>query len=283
MSYIKAIIIAIVQGIAEFLPISSSGHIVLFKKILNFDIDMTFDIALHVGTLFAVVIVYRREIIEILAGPFRGKAQHSTLFNKQLSNVNYLFIWLLFIVAIIPAGVAGLLLKGKIEDTFHATGANSFFILAGFFFLTALLLLVTKFIKTKKSRNIANMTFFQALTIGLFQALAIFPGVSRSGSTISAALFCGVDKEDAGRFSFIMSIPLILAAFLLDLKDILESGVSLSSEYIWIIIVGMITAFIAGYISLKLLINLLKRGKIWFFVIYMVLPIALSIFFALSK
>lgn len=283
MNFIKAIIVAIVQGIAEFLPISSSGHIVLFKKILNFDIDMTFDIALHVGTLFAVVIVYRREIIEILAGPFRGKKQHSKLFNKELSNKNYFIIWLLFIVAIIPAGVAGLVLKDKIEELFHSSGTNSFFILAGFFVLTALLLLATKFIKVKKSRNIASMTFLQALTIGLFQALAIFPGVSRSGSTISAALFCGVDKEDAGRFSFIMSIPLILAAFLLDLKDFIDSGVSVSTEYIWIIVIGMITAFIAGYISLKLLINLLKRGKIWFFVIYMVVPIALSIFFALSK
>lgn len=283
MNIFKAIIVAIVQGIAEFLPISSSGHIVLFKKLLDFNIDMTFDIAVHVGTLFAVLIVYRYEIIEILTGPFKGGVYHSKLFKKDLGRKDYLNIWGLFIVAIIPAGLAGLFLKDYIEEMFHSSGTNSFFILAGFFGLTALLLLLTKFIKLKTNRTIANMNYLQALIVGLFQALAIFPGVSRSGSTISSALFCGVDKEDAGRFSFIMSIPLILAAFLLDLKDLIESGVTVSTEYIWIIIIGMITAFITGYISLKLLINLLKKGKIWFFVIYMVIPITLSIFFGFSK
>ncbi|MBP5705796.1 MAG: undecaprenyl-diphosphate phosphatase, partial [Spirochaetales bacterium] len=188
MDFLKATLIAIIQGITEFLPISSSGHIILMKQLLGFEIDSNlFDIVVHFGTLISVVIFFRTEIAELCCGVFR-KETKSKLFQQTFSQTDILKIWLYMIIAIIPAGIVGLLLDDFLDEKFSAMGNIRFLILGGLFFITALILLSTKFIQSSKNTNLYKISWYQALIVGVCQAFAVLPGISRSGTTITAGI-----------------------------------------------------------------------------------------------
>lgn len=282
MELLKVVFISIIQGIAEFLPISSSGHILLFKRLLGLDFDISFDLTIHFGTLLAVILVYRNDIAELIKGLFCKEIESKT-FGRTLKRSEVCRIYLVFIIATIPAGIAGLLLKDIIDNHFVISNSKIFFLLAAFFIYTAIILIFSNRIKKENTVLIDKMSIKQALTIGIFQAIAVLPGVSRSGSTISGALFSGVDKNDAGRFSFLLSIPLILAAFLLEIKDLITGELVLASGAILSYSVGLVVSFAVGYISLKLLLKMIQKGKIGFFAFYLIVPAVISIILAFIR
>lgn len=276
MEFIKAIIISFVQGITEFLPISSSGHILLLKQLLNFEVESNlFDIVVHFGTLIAVVVFFWREIVELVCGVFK-KETHSKLFDTTISQKNMLKIWLVMIIAIIPAGVVGLLLDDFLDTKFNDMGNVKFVLLGVFFLITAVILLLTKFIKKEKTSRLYEISFVQAIIVGVSQAFAILPGVSRSGTTISAGLACGIDKEDAGRFSFLLSIPVILAAFLLKVLKVCLSSGNTEVVNIPLLLTALVVSAVVGYFALKFLFKILSSSKFWTFAIYMIVPATIS-------
>lgn len=279
MQYLKAIIIAIIQGITEFLPISSSGHILLLKNLLNFEVESNFyDIVIHFGTLIAVIFYYKKEIYELITGLFK-KEINSSFLGGTIKRGEIIKVWLLFIVATIPAGITGFFLDDLFEQSEFFLSKNVFLFLTISFSITTIFLLLTLFIKHKKERDIKSLSFLQAIIIGLFQSIAVLPGISRSGSTISAGIYTGLKRESAGSFSFIMSIPLITGAFLLKIIKFIKNYQPADISNIGSIIAGFFVAIITGYISLKLLIGIIKNGKLWMFSIYMLVPIIISFIF----
>ena len=236
VSLIEAIILSIIQGITEWFPISSSGHLALMQQFFGFQ-NLPYDVFLHFAGIFAVLFVFKREILKLLS------------FNR----VSLKYISLL-VIALIPAGLVGFLLSDWIENLFsNMTYLGIFFIVSG------LVVYSTKFSIERKS-DINNK---DAWFIGLLQALAILPGISRSGITISAGLFKGVSKRAAIRFSFLMSIPLILGASALKAKDLIVSNINLS-----ILVISFIITFFVSLITIKLLIKIIKSDKFYLFGIY---------------
>ena len=256
-----AVLLGMFQGITEFLPISSSGHLVLLQKILGItEPVMVFDTAVHGGTLLAVIIVLRRDIWSIL----RHIVQPLTLY---------------LIVATIPAVIVALLFKDWIE---HAFSSGSFL---GFAFLvTSVLLLISDMIYRGNRkpgglparldgpapiRTQDEMNLIDALFIGLLQAVAIVPGISRSGATISGALFRRLDRYFAARFSFLLSIPAILGALVLQIKDLAKTGVSGSGAIgASPIIVGCLVAAVIGFLSISLLLRIIRDHSLRGFALY---------------
>ena len=236
VSLIEAIILSIIQGITEWFPVSSSGHLALMQQFFGFQ-NLPYDVFLHFAGIFAVLFVFKREILKLLS------------FNR----VSLKYISLL-VIALIPAGFIGFLLSDWIENLFsNMTYLGIFFIFSG------VVVYSTKFSIERKS-DINNK---DAWFIGLLQALAILPGISRSGITISAGLFKGVSKRAAIRFSFLMSIPLILGASALKAKDLMISNINLS-----ILVISFIITFFVSLITIKLLIRIIKSDKFYLFGIY---------------
>lgn len=236
VSLIEAIILSIIQGITEWFPVSSSGHLALMQQFFGFQ-NLPYDVFLHFAGIFAVLFVFKREILKLLS------------FNR----VSLKYISLL-VIALIPAGFVGFLLSDWIENLFsNMTYLGIFFIFSG------VVVYSTKFSIERKS-DINNK---DAWFIGLLQALAILPGISRSGITISAGLFKGVSKRAAIRFSFLMSIPLILGASALKAKDLMISNINLS-----ILVISFIITFFVSLITIKLLIRIIKSDKFYLFGIY---------------
>ena len=239
VSLIEAVILSIIQGITEWFPVSSSGHLALMQQFFGFQ-NLSYDVFLHFAGIFAVLFVFKREVLKLLS------------FNK----VSLKYIGLL-ILALIPAGFAGLLLSDWIENLFsNMTYLGIFFIISG------LVVYSSKFSIERKS-DISNK---DAWFIGLLQALAILPGISRSGMTISAGLFKGISKRAAIRFSFLMSIPLILGASVLKTKDLIVSNIDIS-----ILFISFIITFLVSLITIKLLIRIIKSDKFYLFGIYNIL------------
>jgi len=283
MDIIKAIVISIVQGITEFLPISSSGHILLLKRLFDFEVnDNTFDIVIHFGTTIAVIIYFRREIYELIKALFVEKI-NSALFEKVILRKDAVKLWICMIVANIPAVIVGIFFDEYLETVFGALGRIVFLILSGLFFYTAILLFSTNVLHNKKNKDFFSISYFDAVIIGIFQAIAVTPGISRSGSTISSATFMGVESKDAGRFSFLISIPLILGAFLFKVIKNLKIDNFTDNNNVLIMIIGFIVSFITGYGALKALFNIIKKGKFWAFGVYMIIPIAVSLLIYFMK
>jgi undecaprenyl-diphosphatase len=237
ISLFQAIILSVIQGICEWFPISSSGHLAIFHNIFGFQ-SLSFDVFLHFASIFAVLFVFRRELISILD-------------LKKQENFRYV---LLLIIGIIPAGIMGILFKDFIEGFF-----SSLFYLGIFFIVSGVLIYLTKFFKQKKE----NINWLDSLFIGIFQAIAILPGISRSGSTISAGLIRGVNKEEAIKFSFLMAIPLILGAGILELKDIFISNIDYS-----ILLISFLVTFFTSLFVIKILLKIIKSDKFYLFGIY---------------
>lgn len=235
--------LGLLQGLTEFLPVSSSGHLVLFQQFLGDMGDkLFFDLALHMGTLFVVLWFYRNEVLAILRDLISGDEPW-----LQRSGVR---MALFIVVASIPTGVIGLTLEDVFERTFSTPS-----VLIVTFALTGTILYASKWAPTGESDE-RTMKWWHALILGLVQGMAITPGISRSGSTIVAALFLGLNREVAARFSFLMSVPAIAGATLYKFKDVSADSVD------WTAVgVGTGVSMISGYLALVLLVRLVRNGQ----------------------
>lgn len=250
MEYFHAVVLAVVQGVAEFLPISSSGHLVIANALLHQmagtsvpEETATMTIALHFGTLLSILVVYRKELFALL-GDF-------DLIKK-------------IVVATIPVGVIGLALKDYVDESFQRP------IVAGFaLLLTAAFLLAGRRLQKRKS-NEETISMGTAVAVGLFQAIAIVPGISRSGSTIAAGMSCGLKREDAAKFSFLIAIPAIGGASVLELKDFVTGEAQLTGSPLPMII-GMLVSFVVGVFALRWLIKMVVADRLHIFAIYCII------------
>lgn len=261
MTVFKAIILGIVQGLTEFLPVSSSGHLALAQQLLGVPEDriLFFTIMLHLGTLFSIFFVYYDDIITIIIEFFRLIGEFIRGKGFKVNN-EYRKLGLFIIIATIPTGLMGLVLGDLFESFYSSTIIIGFALL-----LTGSLLWLAEKSNSGK-RNIKHMTWLDASIVGIFQGLAITPGLSRSGSTIVGSLFRGFNKELATKFSFLISIPAILGASLLEFKDVFEVGIGDFS--IGLVIVGVLAAFISGLFAIRTLINFIKKEKLYYFSFY---------------
>jgi undecaprenyl-diphosphatase len=258
MSILQAIILGIIQGLTEFLPISSSAHLVIAPFLFGWQLDpqvtFTFDVLVQDGTLLAVILYFWKDLWGILRAFVRGIFQ-----GKPFADPQARLGWLL-ILATLPAGVIGLLFKSSIEAAF-----NSVAITAGFLFLTAVLLTAAEWFG-RRSRNLAQLNWLDALVMGAFQALAVFPGISRSGSTISGGLLRQLDRTSAARFSFLMSVPVMLAAGALQTLDALSTPQT--SAALPLVAVGFLAAAVVGFLSIRWLLGYLQKRSFYAFAIY---------------
>lgn len=249
MSVIEALILGIVQGLTEFLPVSSSGHLELFKALLGSNMvakeSLLFTVVVHFATALSTVFVYRKDIGNILKGLFAFKSNDETLFSVKI------------VLSMIPAAVVGVLFNDEIEQFFEG---NITFV-GAMLLLTAVLLLIADRAKNTEKK----VGFLEAILVGIAQAIAILPGISRSGATISTSVILGVDKEKAARFSFLMVVPLILGKVA---KDLLDDGFNNLTIDTLPLIIGFISAFVTGVLACTWMIQLVKKSKLSYFAIY---------------
>lgn len=247
MTYFQAFILAIVQGLTEFLPVSSSGHLVIFQKIFGLEPPVFFDVAVHVGTLLAVAVFFRNKLISMFSG----------LVKKDKDSLG--LTWLLF-VGTLPAIVVGLFLESQLEYIFNSLTLVGFSLV-----ITAGLLFSTKIFKAPKVPKAPNWQ--DSLFIGFFQALAILPGVSRSGSTITAGLWRKIDQKQAFELSFLLAMPAIIGGLILEFPDLLAGRIDNPSQSL----LGMLVAGGVGYLALVGLNKVLRERRLWFFGFYCLL------------
>ena len=254
MTAIQAALLGLLQGVTEFLPVSSSGHLVLARALMDLEeIPVLFDVILHVATLVVVIWVVRKRIGGILAALYRflirknkEKDQPNLVLAMQLAGAT-------LVTAVIGLGISRL-------DVREAPGIVSALLL-----VTAVILAVT--IRSRGSRNIENIGWIRALLMGAAQGLGVFPGISRSGITIGSGLLWGMERKAAGEFSFLLSIPAVGGAFLLSLKDAADLSDTVPPIAL---IVGFAAALAAGYASLRLLLRLIANGRLWVFALYLI-------------
>jgi undecaprenyl-diphosphatase len=260
MTIIQSILLGIVQGITEFLPISSSAHLVLFPFIMNWKIPadqaFVFDVLVQVATLIGVIAYFWRDLVSIVVHFFQG-----LLAGKPFKHPQARLGWLL-IIGTIPAGLVGLFLKDKIEAAFGSPTATALFL-----FLTALLLIVAER-AGKRQYDLEHLTVADAIIIGFFQAASVFPGVSRSGATMTGGMIRNLERPTAARFSFLLSIPIMLAAGLLASSDMAKTA-GLASQ-LPVMLPGFILAAITGYLAIRWLIGYLMRHPLYVFSAYCV-------------
>ena len=260
MSVFEALILGLVQGVTEFLPVSSSAHLVLVPQFFGIPAPtVAFDVVLHVATLVAVVGYFIGDVVKIVVALF---------FPERLSKgeVRYwrrLFFWL--VIGSIPAAVIGAALSGFFEDLFSSTAAVGIFLVVTSLLLWGADLATARAVRRKREgASLAQMSRVDALVVGCYQALAIAPGLSRSGSTIAAGIFLGFDRETAARFAFLLSIPAILGAFLFKLKDLGGSGGPGGVA----LLAGFVAAAISGFLAVRFMMRFLKKRRLRPFAIY---------------
>ena len=249
MNEIDAAILGVVQGLTEFLPVSSSGHLELGKAILGDTSlpkeSLMFTVVLHFATALSTILVFRKDVWEILSGLFQFKWNEETHFSLKI------------IISMIPAALIGFFFEQEMEILFSGN-----IILVGFMLiLTALLL----YLADKAKHTEKKVSKLKAFIIGVSQAIALLPGVSRSGATIATSVLLGVDKSRAARFSFLMVVPLILGKIA---KDLLDGNLNESTGEFLPLIIGFITAFISGIIACTWMIKLVRKSKLSYFSIY---------------
>lgn len=244
----SAFLLGIIQAITEFLPISSTGHLIITKEIFNFDqnnFDLSFDIILHFGTLIALIFYFRKDLKEIFLN----------LLSKKRDNISSGII-----IGVLPAIILGLIFKSFIENSLRNSMVVAFMLVfIGVFFILAEKISI-------KKRSLKNLNIKDAFLIGLAQALALIPGVSRSGITIISGLFLGFKREDAARFSFLLSIPVVFLASMKDILDLVKEGVK--DFNLGIYLVGFITSALASFFVIKYFLVYLRKHSLTPFAYY---------------
>jgi len=257
MSTLDAIILGFIQGLTEFLPISSSGHLVIFQNLLGFaEPQLLLDVTLHVGTLLAIIIYFRKDVISITNQALNLFLPRShSLRAKHMDQEPKLLLWI--IIACVPTALIGFFFKDPLERMFGSVSTVSIMLL-----VTGAIIGATHFIPHQyTSRNYLGLV--TALLVGTAQGLAIIPGISRSGTTIACGLVCGLDRELAGRFSFLISIPAIIGALVLQLHE-----QSITSVPLLTLAGGFLTSAIVGFSCLKILMAVVKKGRLGYFAPY---------------
>jgi len=247
MSWIEALILGIIQGLTEFLPVSSSGHLELGKAILGIEAEesLMFSIAVHGATVLSTIIVFRKEILELFAGLFKFKLNEETHYIAKI------------IVSMIPVGIVGVFLKDELKALFD----GNVILVGSMLLVTAALLAFTYYAKEREKK----ITYKNAFFIGIAQALAVLPGISRSGATISTGLLLGNKRPEVAKFSFLMVLlPIIGENFL----DITSGEMAASSIGTTPLLVGSVAAFITGLLACTWMLRIVKRGKLIWFAVY---------------
>jgi undecaprenyl-diphosphatase len=265
MDWLQALILGIIQGLTEYLPVSSSGHLEIGNAILGVELEenLTFDVMLHVATVLSTLVILWSEIDWITRG----------LFKFQMNNETKYFLNI--VVSMIPVGIVGVLFKDQIEKLF----TGNLLLVGCCLMVTATLLTFTYFAKPRQKENIS---WLDALIIGIAQAIAVLPGVSRSGSTIATGLLLGNKKEKLAQFSFLMVIPPILGQALLSSLKFIKGDEAFGGIGILPMAVGFIAAFLSGCLACKWMINIVKKGKLVYFGIYCAIVGAIAIIYSLS-
>ena len=248
MGLLEAIILGIVQGLTEFLPVSSSGHLEIVKELLNVEAqeqNLLMTVVLHAATALSTIVIFRKDIKEILSGLTQFKWNEEFIFSLKI------------ILSMVPAACVGLLFEDEIEQLF----GGQILLVGSMLLITGLLL----FLADKAKKTDQKVNFSNALVIGISQAIAILPGISRSGATISTSVLLGVDREKAARFSFLMVVPLILGKMS---KDIVSGDLLVDSSGMLPLSIGFIAAFTTGLVACKWMIKLVKNSQLKYFAYY---------------
>ena len=260
MTIFQSLILGIIQGLTEYLPVSSSAHLVIVPYLLKWSFPteqiFPFDVLVQMGTLVAVILYFWNDLITIIKGFFRG------LINKEPFTDPQARIGWYLIVATIPAGIIGMLIKSQVEAAFSSPQITAYFL-----FVTAALLILSDLVG-KRTRQLEEMTWWDAIWIGLFQAISVFPGISRSGATITGGMTRNFDRTNSTHFSFLMAIPVMIGASLVSLKDL--AAVPNLAAFLPILAIGFFAALIVGYLSIHWLLSFIKRQKFWYFAVYCV-------------
>ncbi|MCM1289554.1 MAG: undecaprenyl-diphosphate phosphatase [Corallococcus sp.] len=249
MTILESIFLGLIQGFTEFLPVSSSGHLMLAQKLFGIDAGLFFDVMLHVGTLLAVVIALRKSLWQTIRHPVRDKK----------------FLYL--VIASIPTFALALLVKLFVPESAMAI------VLPIGFALTAVLIVLSEKL-TKPRLRLDETNFVPALVTGITQGLAVFPGLSRSGTTISTMKFFGVNASDAAEFSFLLSIPVILASAVVELWEALHAAIAVQW---YVVLIGVAAAFVSGLVSVWTVMRAVKNKSWIWFAVYLIVPFVLSL------
>ena len=267
MNTIEAILMGILQGLTEYLPVSSSGHLTIAANLFGIDGEqnLTFTVAVHVATVLSTLVILWKEIVWILKGLFKWDGA----MNAEQRYV------LAIVVSMIPVGIVGVFFKDHVEEIFGA----GLMVVGCCLLLTALLLIFSYYARPRQKENISLV---DAFVIGLAQAAAVMPGLSRSGSTIATGLLLGNKKEQLAQFSFLMVIPPILGEALLDILKAMSQGSETATAGIgtWPLLAGFLAAFLSGCLACKWMIGIVRRGKLIYFGIYCAVVGLLLIFLA---
>lgn len=276
MSIFKAIILGIVQGLTEFLPVSSSGHLAIMKNLLHVETEtgVLFDVLLHCATLIAVLVVMYRDVFKLIVdfcGIVRDVAINIGRFFSNLTSIHkkpyiviastsYRKFVVMLIISTIPTGILGIVLSDIVESASMALLVPGICLIA-----TGIILFLSDLLKEGRKKP-KNANYGDAFVVGVSQGVATLPGLSRSGVTITACLLCGFDRKFAVKYSFIMSMPAILGAMILEIKDI--GGTSLGGSEIAAYIIGMITAAVVGFFAIRIMLNLVMNRYFKYFAFY---------------
>ena len=266
MSWIQALILGLIQGLTEYLPVSSSGHLAIGQALFGLqdgESNLAFTVLLHVATVLSTVVILWSEIVWLFKDLFKFKWNEGT---KYIVNI---------LISMIPVAIVGFFFKDKVEEVF----GSGLLIVGIMLLVTAALLTFSYFTKPRQKENISPV---HAFIIGIAQACAVMPGLSRSGSTIATGLLLGNKKEKLAQFSFLMVIPPILGEALLDVKDMIEVGFGEAMGGLSPVaaLVGFFAAFVAGCFACKWMINLVKKGKLVWFAVYCAIVGIVAIIFA---
>ncbi len=272
MIWYQALVLGIVQGLTEFLPISSSGHLVILPFVFGWNNQpLVFDLILHLGTAVALITYFRNDIKKI------AQSLISEINNEKKKADKYSYeskLGLFIILGSVPAALIGYFLEDFIESAFRGVGTTAILL-----FLGSMLMLYAEFKYSKREFH-SDLTGKKSLLIGLFQTLALFPGFSRSGSTISGGMLLGLHREYAARFSFLLSIPIVLGAA--SFKVISASNAELAEVGLVPLILGFTASFIVGYMALDVLLKFLKTRSLYAFIVYRLLLVVFLTLFSLN-
>lgn len=270
MTWWQAALLGLVQGLTEFLPVSSSGHLVLGQYLLGLNTEqadnLTFDVFVHFGTVLSILTIYWKRVLEIIKATFSALANPSEFSERYEQNTEFRFA-LFILITMIPTGIVYVFFKDQLEAAFHSPR-----LVCGMLLVTGLLLLLTLLRRNPDGR----LNPIKAFVIGIAQSAAMIPGISRSGSTICTALYQNVEPKKAADFSFLMLLPVVIGATLLKTLDMFETGFSIG----WLpLLVGTLVAYLSGVVAIRAMINFVSRGNLHYFAFYCFLIGTLGLIF----